>query len=294
MKIKNSTGDRIFNIVNYTLLGLLLLVVIYPLWFVLIASFSDPSAVNIGKVWLLPVRPSLAGYIRIFENEKIWTGYMNTIMYTVLGVMFNLFLTMTIAYVMTIKNLSIRKPLLVFVMIPMYFSGGLIPTYITVSNLNLDNTRLAMIILGGLSIYNVIIARSFIKGGVPDELFESASLDGCSHLRFFISFVLPLSKAGIAVLVLYYGVSHWNEYMNSLIYLRDSKLYSLQIILRNILLQEQTLDMTDDILSIVEKAKTASLIKYGVVIVSSVPVLIMYPFAQKYFVQGTMIGSLKG
>ena len=292
--MKQSRGDIAFNIINYCLLGLVLVIIIYPLYFVTIASFSDPGAVNAGKVFLFPVSPTLDGYQRIFENEKIWRGYSNTLLYTVAGTFFNIILTMTLAYTLATPKFSIKKYLLVYIMIPVYFSGGLIPTFIVVKHLGIENTRWALILLNGLNVFNALIARSFIASSIPNELFEAAEIDGCSHFGIFFKIVLPLSKAGMAVLVLYYGVAHWNEYMLALIYLRDEKLYSLQIILREILIQNQSLDMMDDIVSVTEKAKAAELIKYGVVIVSSLPVMILYPFLQKYFVKGTLIGSVKG
>lgn len=293
-KIRRSAGDIVFDTINYVFLSLALLLVLYPLYFVTIASFSEPVMVNTGRVVLWPVQPSLDGYVKIFNNARIWNGYMNTIIYTVAGTLLNMTLTMTLAYTLTVRRFSMKKPLLVFLMIPVYFSGGLIPTFLQVKALGIENTRWALILLNGLNVMNAIIARSFIQSAMPQELSEAAEIDGCSHFTIFWRFVLPLSKAGIAVLVLYYAVAHWNEYMLSLIYLRNPKLYSLQIILREILLKNQAQDFMDDIISATEKQRAADLIKYGVVIVSSLPMLILYPFLQKYFVQGTLIGSLKG
>ena len=294
IKIRRTSGDILFDTVNYIILALVMLIVLYPLYFVAIASFSEPNMVNTGQVVLLPKSPSLDGYRRIFNNAKIWNGYYNTILYTVAGTALNISLTMTVAYTLTVHRFSIKKILLVYLMIPVYFSGGLIPTFLQVKALGLENTRLALIILNGLNVMNAIIARSFIRSSVPQELSEAAEIDGCSHFGIFFRIVLPLTKAGIAVLVLYYAVAHWNEYMLALIYLRNPKLYSLQIILREILLQNQAQDFMDDIVSATEKQRAAELIKYGVVIVSSLPMLILYPFLQKYFVKGTLIGSIKG
>lgn len=293
-KIRRTTGDLVFDIINYIVLGAILLTVLYPLYFVVIASFSDPTAVNSGQVVLRPVMPTMEGYQRLFENAKIWRGYSNTILYTVAGTLFNMMLTMTVAYTLTVPRFSLRKVLMTYLMIPVYFSGGLIPTFLVVKSLGIENTRWALILLNGLNVFNAIIAKSFIQSSVPQELCEAAEIDGCNYFGVFFRMVLPLTKAGMAVLVLYYGVAHWNEYMLALIYLRDNKLYSLQIILREILLQNQALDMMDDIVSVTEKARAAELIKYGVVIVSSLPMLLLYPFLQKYFVKGTLIGSLKG
>ena len=293
-RIQRTKGDIVFDTVNYCVLILAMLLVLYPLYFVAIASFSEPIMVNTGRVFLLPKSPSLDGYNRIFSNEKIWNGYFNTILYTVAGTALNISLTMTVAYTLTVRRFSLKKILLVYLMIPVYFSGGLIPTFLQVKALGIENTRWALIILNGLNVMNAIIARSFIRSSVPAELNEAAEIDGCSHCGLFFRRVLPLSKAGIAVLVLYYAVAHWNEYMLALIYLRNPKLYSLQIILREILLQNQAQDFMDDIISATEKQRAAELIKYGVVIVSSLPMLILYPFLQKYFVKGTLIGSIKG
>ena len=293
-RIRRTKGDIVFDTVNYCVLILAMLLVLYPLYFVAIASFSEPIMVNTGRVFLLPKSPSLDGYNRIFSNEKIWNGYFNTILYTVAGTALNISLTMTVAYTLTVRRFSLKKILLVYLMIPVYFSGGLIPTFLQVKALGIENTRWALIVLNGLNVMNAIIARSFIRSSVPAELNEAAEIDGCSHFGLFFRIVLPLSKAGIAVLVLYYAVAHWNEYMLALIYLRNPKLYSLQIILREILLQNQAQDFMDDIISATEKQRAAELIKYGVVIVSSLPMLILYPFLQKYFVKGTLIGSIKG
>lgn len=293
-RIRRTTGDLIFDIFNYFVLTVILVTVLYPLHFVVIASFSDPQAVNTGRVVFRPVMVTFEGYERLFANARIWRGYANTILYTVAGTLFNMALTMTVAYTLTVPKFSLRKVLMTCLMIPVYFSGGLIPTFLVVKSIGIENTRWALILLNGLNVFNAIIAKSFIQSSVPQELCESAEIDGCNYFGVFFRMVLPLTKAGMAVLVLYYGVAHWNEYMLALIYLRDSKLYSLQIILREILLQNQAMDMMDDIVAVTEKARAAELIKYGVVIVSSAPMLMLYPFLQKYFVQGTLIGSIKG
>lgn len=289
------SGEKIFEIVNIFVLSLLLVIVLYPLYFIVIASFSDPSAVNTGNVWLFPKGASLEGYRRIFADDQIWSGYGNTVFYTVTGTLLNVVITMMIAYPLSRKTFRFRGIIMVYLLITMYFNGGLIPTFLTVQGLGLENTRAVMILMGAVNVFNVIIARSFIENNIPDELFEAATIDGCSHFKFFCSFVLPLSKAGLAVLTLYYGISHWNEYMNALLYLRDSKLYSLQLILRSILIENQMQEsMVADMSSMLERAQAAELIKYGIVVVSSLPVLMIYPFLQKYFTKGTMIGSVKG
>ena len=278
---------------NYLVLGLLGLMVLYPLYFIVIASVSDPVAINNGQVRLLPMGFNLDGYRKILEDGKIWTAYNNTVFYTVVGTSVNIILTMLIAYPLSRQNFFIRRGLMAFMMFTMYFQGGMIPTYLLMQKLNLYNTPWVMILLPAINVFNVIIATSNIRENIPNELYEAASIDGCSHFGFFFKMVLPLSKTIITVLVLYYGVAHWNEYMNGLIYLRDQSLQPLQIVLRNILMQNQVSAM-GDIDSILEQQKAAELIKYGLIIVSTLPVLVVYPFLQKHFNQGTMLGSVKG
>lgn len=294
-KIKTSKEDRIFNFIVYTVLGLALLVVLYPLYFVVIASFSDPNEVINGKVFLLPKGITFDGYARVFRDARIWTGYMNSVIYTVAGTAIGVMATMMIAYPLSMNKFSGKRWITVFIFIPMYFGGGLIPTYLLMKSLGLLGTRLAVILMGCISTYNIIICMSFLKANIPSDLEEAAELDGCSHFRFFFSMVMPLSKAVMAVLILYYGVGHWNDYFNAMIYLKDSSQYPLQLILRSILLQAQNSSaMIDDITMAEELMRITEQIKYGVIIVASVPMLILYPFLQKYFVKGVMIGSLKG
>lgn len=286
-------GDKMFDIVNYGLLGLIALCVLYPLYFIIIASFSDPVAINNGRVGFWPVGFNTTGYEKIFENMKIWRSYSNTIFYTVAGTGINIVLTMMLAYPLSRKKFFAKTPLMIFVMFTMYFQGGLIPTYLWINDLNLYNTPWVMVLLPAINVFNLIIAINFIKNNIPEELYEAAAIDGCSHIKFFARIVLPLSKTIIVVLVLYYGVAHWNEFMNGLIYLRDEGLYPLQLTLRNILLQNQASGL-GDVDSIIEQQKAAELIKYGVIIVSTLPVLVIYPFLQKHFEKGVMVGSVKG
>ncbi len=286
-------GDKMFDIVNYGLLGLIALCVLYPLYFIIIASFSDPVAINNGRVGFWPVGFNPTGYEKIFENMKIWRSYSNTIFYTVAGTGINIVLTMMLAYPLSRKKFFAKTPLMIFVMFTMYFQGGLIPTYLWINDLNLYNTPWVMVLLPAINVFNLIIAINFIKSNIPEELYEAAAIDGCSHIKFFARIVLPLSKTIIVVLVLYYGVAHWNEFMNGLIYLRDEGLYPLQLTLRNILLQNQASGL-GDVDSIIEQQKAAELIKYGVIIVSTLPVLVIYPFLQKHFEKGVMVGSVKG
>lgn len=293
--IKRSKEDLIFDTVTYVLLGLIMLIILYPLYFIVIASISDPYAVLNGDTALHPVGLNIDSYKRIFQESRIWTGYLNSILYTVFGTLLNVFLTMTVAYPLSRRYFSGRKFVTTILLIIMYFSGGLIPTYILVNNLHLRNTFWIMIFLGAVSTYNVIIARTFLEGNIASELEEAASIDGCSQIRFFASMVMPLSKAIIAVLVLYYAVGHWNDFMRGLIYLDKEKKFPLQLIIRSILIQTQMIDKdTVDVEELNAQMKLAEAMKYGVMIVSSVPVLLLFPFIQKYFIKGVMIGSVKG
>ena len=285
--------DKVLDIVNHLILGIAVLLVLYPMYFVVIASFSDPVAINNGQVRLLPIGFNTLGYQKIFENVKIWRSYSNTIFYTVVGTSINIILTMMLAYPLSRKNFFAKGPLMIFVMFTMYFQGGLIPTYLWVNQLHLYNTPWIMVLLPAINVFNLIIAINFIRNNIPEELYEAASIDGCSHFKFFTMMILPLSKTIIVVLVLYYGVAHWNEFMNGLIYLRDEGYHPLQLTLRGILLQNQVSGL-GDVDSILEQQKAAELLKYGVIIVSTLPVLVIYPFLQKYFEKGVMVGSVKG
>jgi putative aldouronate transport system permease protein len=296
--IKENLGDKIFNIVNLILLGLFVLIVLYPLYFVIIASISNPDLVNTGKVIFYPKDITLMGYIRIFNDGEILRGYRNTIFYAVSGTSINLFVTLTCAYALSKKWLRFRNFFTFLFSFTMFFSGGLIPTYILIKNLNMTNTVWALIIPSAVSMYNVIVARTFFMNSVPAELEESAYMDGCNTTYTFIKIVLPLTKALVAVLALFYGVAHWNAFFDAMIYISNRKLFPLQLILREILIKNEykasMMDMVadDDVLSM--QVKIASMIKYGVIIISSLPVLIAYPFLQKYFTAGIMMGAIKG
>lgn len=288
-------GEHLFYTINDLFLLFCLLVVAYPIIYVFSASFSSPSAVMAGRVTLFPVEFSLEGYKAIFENNKVILGYANTIFYTVVGTSINLFLTVLCAYPLSRKEMYGRNVFMFIVSFTMIFSGGLIPTYILVQNLGLINTRWAMLLPNAIGAWNVIITRTYYQSNISDELFEAAELDGCSHIRFLWSVVLPLSKAITAVLVLFYAVGHWNQYFNAFIYLSDKKLFPLQIILREILIMNQIdSSMITDPTLMAAKQGLADLLKYSLIIVASVPVWIAYPFVQKYFVKGVMVGALKG
>ena len=293
--IKRSKEDVVFDVITTILLCIAFVIVAYPLYFVVIASISDPYKVLRGEVVWAPKGLTFESYKEIFKNSKIWIGYKNTILYTFFGTLLNVALTMTVAFPLSRRYFSGRKFVSTILLITMYFGGGMIPTYLLVKSMGLRDTFWVMIFLGAVSAYNVIIARTFLEGNIPMELEEAASIDGCSKINFFFKMVLPLSKAVIAVLVLYYAVAHWNDYMRGMIYLDKESKFPLQLVIRSILLQTQmNAANSDDLADIEAKMKLAEALKYGVIIISSVPVLVMYPFVQKYFVKGVMIGSVKG
>ena len=292
--ISRSRADKAFDIMDYVLLTIAFLLVAYPLYFVIIASVSDPIAVYEGRVILYPIKPTLEGYARIFSYESLFIGYKNTIIYTLAGTAINVVLTVTAGYALSRKELVGRNVMMMGVMFTMIFSGGMIPTYLLVRQLGLYNTMWALILPGAVSTWNLIVCRTFFQQTIPDELREAADLDGCGDVAFFLRVVLPLSSSIIAVMVLFYAVSHWNSYYNALIYLSSTSKYPLQLVLRNILIVNTMDDMVNDVATQAAQQRMGDLIKYGMIIVSSLPLLILYPFLQKYFVQGVMIGSLKG
>lgn len=295
--MKAIKSDKIFYTINGIILLFLIFIVAYPLYFIIVASFSDPSMVGTGQVWFWPKGFNLEGYKKILEYEMIWVGYRNTIIYTIFGTAINVAITVMAAYPLSRKDLVGRSFFMGLFTFTMYFGGGLIPSYLLVQKLGLVNNPLVLIILGSVSVRNLIITRTFFQSTIPDELFEAASIDGCGNGRFFFQMVLPLSKAIIAVMVVYYAVGHWNSFFNALIYINNRKYKPLQLILRDILtsqqqlMQEMNQGMEKDM---AENTMIAESIKYGIIIVSSLPIMTVYPFAQKYFVKGVMIGSLKG
>lgn len=292
--MKMSLTDRIFDIIVNILAVIIIVVILYPLLFVLAASFSDPDYVLQGEVTIFPKGFSLYPYKLVFQNGDIWRGYMNSIIYTVLGTFISITLTICLAYSLSRKDMPHRKFLTLFILFTMYFSGGMIPSYLLVKNLKLYNTMWAVIIPVAINTYNFIVAKTFFENSIPKEMYESAMIDGSGDIRTLWSIVLPLSTSIISVLILYYAVDYWNAYFNALIYLNNEKLYPLQIILRNILLVGQTEQMGSNSVGMGEKIKMAEAIKYSVIVVSSLPVLIIYPFVQKHFVKGVMIGAVKG
>jgi putative aldouronate transport system permease protein len=292
---RKSREDVVFDIINYSVLAIACLLVLYPLYFIVIASFSDPTLVAIGRVWAYPKGFTIEGYQRIFNDRSIWTGYKNSLLYAGLGALVSVSMTITGAYPLSRKDFYGRNFFMIVFLITMFFGGGLIPTYLLVRNLRMTNTIWAMVIPGAVSVWNLIIARTFFQTSIPDELREAASIDGCSDFNFFGRVVLPLSKPIIAVIALYTIVGQWNGFFEALIYLSRDRMYPLQLILRNILIQaEPEKGMLVDVETLMAKQRAKELIKYGVIIVSSLPLLIIYPLIQKYFVKGVMVGSIKG
>ena len=287
--------DKIVTATVYVTLSLIFLIIAYPLYFVVIASISDPLLVSTGDVWAYPRGVTFAGYERIFTHEEIITGYRNSIMYAVVGTSVNLAITLTAAYALSRPDLVGRTAITFIFAFTMFFSGGIIPLFLLVRSLGLYNTFWAMIFPTALSVWNMIIARTFFQSTIPKELLDSAKVDGCSDFRFFWSIVLPLSSAIIAVLLIFYAVAHWNAFFNALIFLRSRARFPLQLVLRDILIQHQFTDemMIDDASAEIS-AMIAESMKYGVIIVASVPVMILYPFVQKHYVRGIMIGAIKG
>nr|WP_226527357.1 carbohydrate ABC transporter permease [Metabacillus niabensis] len=292
---RRSKEDKIFDLINIFLVAIMVLLVVYPLYFIVIASISNPNMIYEGKVWLLPKDITFEGYQRIFSDSKIWLGYKNSIIYTFVGTLVNVSCTLMAAYALSRRDLYGRNLIMFLFLFTMFFSGGLIPTYLVVKNLGLLNTMWALILPKAVAVWNVIVARTFFQTSIPNELLEAAKIDGCSDAKFFWKIVLPLSKPIVAVMVLFYAVGHWNSYFDALIYLNNEDLYPLQLILRNILIQnEASTQMMSDIDSLAAKQRVSELIKYGVIIVASIPLLVLYPFVQKYFVKGVMIGGIKG
>lgn len=294
-RIHLSTGDRIFYFLVNLFALFMFLVVLYPLIYVVSCSFSSPNAVLTGKVVLFPVEFGFEGYKTVFGYKDVLTGYVNTFLYTTLGTVINVVMTLICAYPLARKTLPFRNFFMFLFTFTMFFGGGLIPSYILMRDLRMINTIWAIVVPGAISVYNMIIARTYIQTSIPPEMLEAAQVDGCSDARYFFQMVLPLSKAMIAVIALYYAVGHWNGWFSAFIYLNDRALYPLQLILREILIAN-TIDPDSSVDPILlQKMRGMSdLLKYSLIVVSSAPVMLLYPFAQKYFIKGVMIGSLKG
>ena len=301
-RIRMSAGDRIFTVINAAILILIFIITLYPLIYVVSASISSPDAVASGKMLLWPVDVTLDGYKYILKYNDIWLGYANTIFYTVVGTIVNLFFTLTCAYATSRRDMVGRNVIMTLFLITMYFSGGTIPTYLNWLEFGLVNTRTIMLLNGAVSAYNLIVARTFFANSIPWDLHEAAFLDGCSDLRIFLKIILPLSSPIVVVMMLYYGIGPWNAYFNAMIYLQDRTMYPLQVFLKEILTQGSFgTNMGDggaftpeEMEQMIKQAETANLIKYGIIVVSTAPMLAIYPWLQKFFAKGVMIGSVKG
>ena len=297
--LKRTRQDVVFDTIVFIILTLILLLVAYPLYFVIISSFSDPIAVAGGKVVFAPIGFTLDGYKEVFKASTVMRGFTNSLFYTAVGVAVNLGVTMPTAYALSRKDFLLRKPITLFYMVTMFVGGGMMPTYLVIRDTGLLNTMWALILPGALGVYNMIVARTFFTTNIPQELMEAAKLDGCGNTKFFIYVVLPLSGAITAILFLYYGVGHWNSYFSALLYINDREKWPLQLELRNILLLN-SVNTTNKVMTeaeLKEKERLEALkemMKYSLIIISSIPVLIIYPFVQRHFVKGVMIGSVKG
>lgn len=294
--LRQSRSDKLFDILNITIMIGLLIIFLWPLIFVLSASVSNPAAVTTGKVLLLPVEFNLDGYVAILEYDSIWIGYKNTLVYTVLGTIVNLIMTICAAYPLSRKDFMPRNFLMGMFMFTMFFSGGLIPTYLVVVKLGMIDTLWAMILPGAVNVFYVIIVRTYFQTSIPQSLYDAAELDGANTAQILIRIILPLSAPIIAVMALYYGIGHWNSFFDAMIYMMDTDKYPLQMFLRDILIENKVdLNMVGlDPAQAEAKRQLTETIKYGVIVVASVPVLCFYPFVQKYFVKGVMIGAVKG
>ena len=284
--------DKIFIIVDSILALFFLLIWLYPLYFILIASFSNPSLVAGGKVWIIPRGLTLDGYKMMLAKSEIWRGYGNTILYTLTGTAINLIFTISAGYALSRKTLPFRSAINMFFLLTMFINGGLIPTYLLMNSLHLVNTFAIMVLMGGVNVWNFIICRTFFETNIPTEVLEAAKIDGSNELIFFLRIALPLSKSILAVMTLFFAVEHWNGYYNALVYLRSENKSPLQLVLRNLLLTTQLSPETSD--SGMAQLLNLQSMKYGVIVIASVPVLILYPFIQKHFVKGVMVGAIKG
>jgi multiple sugar transport system permease protein/putative aldouronate transport system permease protein len=290
-------ADYAFMACVYLIALIALLAVGYPLWNVVVNSISEPTAIYQGKVFLWPVKPTLEAYDTVYRYPSIWLGYRNSLFYALFGTLINLVVTTLAAFPLSRRDLGGRRAFTLVFTFTMFFSGGLVPTYMVVMRLNMLDTPWALLIPGAMSVWNMIIMRTFFQTTIPEELYEATLLDGGNDFVFLTRVVLPLSKAILAVMALYYAVGHWNAYFNALIYLNDNRLYPLQVFLRRILvLNEIDVEImgTLDVRETAAMQRRAELMKYALIIVSSLPVMILYPLVQKYFVQGVMVGSIKG
>ena len=293
--IRQSREDVCFSIVITIISTLVLVIVLYPLIYIVSASFSSPMSVVQGKVWLLPKEFTLKAYHAVVTNKELITGYRNSLIYTVVGTAFNLLMTIICAYPLSRKDLRGRNFLTIMISITMFFSGGTIPTFLCLKQLNMLNTFGVMIIPGAINVWNMILMRNYFQNSIPEEIIEPAKVDGCTNVGALIRIVLPLSKAITAVMVVYYAVGHWNSYFNALLYLKDRWRYPLQLVLREVLLIGTGMrESTAEVVNSVDQLLLFETQQFAIIIVASLPVMILYPALQKYFMKGVMVGSIKG
>lgn len=288
-----ASSDNILKALLYVWAAIVLIATLYPLYFIVIASVSDPSAVGNGQVWLYPKGFTFDGYKELLNHSNIWIGYKNTILYTAAGTLIGLAVNLSAAYALSRKDLFGRKTISLFFIFTMFFNGGLVPTFLTIRDFGLYDTFLVMVLPFAVGVFDIMVARTFFQNSIPSDLWEAAQIDGCGNLRYFALIVLPLSKAIISVLALWIAVGHWNSYFNALIYLKDKDLYPLQLILRNILITNQMQSSMGTGEAAQIALRLANLMRYSVIIVSTIPIMCIYPFVQKYFNQGVMIGAVK-
>lgn len=300
-RVRETGKDRVFNVINIIFWIIVLFIVLYPLWLILIASVSDPDAVLQAKVLVLPVDFSLMGYEAVFQYKELWGSYLNSIIYTVVGSGLSVVVTLAAAYSLS-RKFAGKKLVNLVITFTMFFSGGLIPIFLNIRDLGLYNTRAVMILMNLVSVWNLMVARTYIQTSIPNDLYEAAVIDGADHFTYFFRCVLPLSGTIVAVLAVYYGVARWNDYFTGLVMLRDRDLYPLQLVLREILASLTSTGSSDTFFAayadnlggLQEALRKAEVAKYCCIVVSTVPAILLYVFMQKYFVKGVMIGSLKG
>lgn len=293
-KIKDSKTDIVYYVICGLILAILTIIVVYPIYFIIIASISNTDAVLNGEVYLYPIGLTFSGYARLFQEPLIWSGYLNTIIYTLLGTAFNIVLTIPAGWALSREYLPFRKVIMPLLIITMFFGGGLIPYYLVCSALGLVENPLILIIGGGVSVYNVFMCKSYFQTNIPKEVIEAAEIDGCGEIRTFFDIVIPLSKSIISVMILFYAVGHWNNYVDALIFITNEKYFPLQLVLKNILVSVEAQSQGGaSSETIMEQLRIANQIKYSSIIVSSLPVIILYPFIEKHFDQGMLVGSFK-
>lgn len=296
IKIKLTPVDRSFYVVVDVYLAICGIIVLLPLLHVLAQSLSDPMMVIAGRVSFFPINPTLDIYSQVIKSQNIMTGFMNTLFYAGVGTCLNLFMTVICAYPLARKGLWGRKVIVFIFTFTMMFGGGMIPTYLVIKQLCLIDTRAVMILPGAITVWNMIMCRTYFMSSIPEELYESASLDGASDIRILVSMVVPLSVPILAVMVLFYAVGHWNSYFDAMIYLNSPELYNIQLVLRNAINNVKSISENgaSDMANMVKNEANGEAIKYVLIVITMIPVMIIYPFVQKYFIKGIMIGSIKG